>query len=122
MESTEESRTHTVGQRAADARDTIESARQDDSEFDATNCHLAKLTTVRTDSFKYQRSENGNELFALPDGSRDVTPEPPQVAAELDVYQTDWPASAGTDIAEDVEADFNEGLRVQLGESVYLVE
>jgi uncharacterized sulfatase len=118
----EASRSHAISQREAGGRDAVEAIREHDPNFDGSRFHLAKLTAVRTDSFKYQRSADGSELFALPDETKDVAADHPEVAAELDAYLIDWLASAGSDIGGGAEADFDEGVRERLGELGYLIK
>ena len=55
-----------------------------DPSFDVSRYHGSPVTALRTDEFKYQKSSDRAELFALPDEETDVGEERPAVRDRLD--------------------------------------
>ena len=93
-----------------------------DPAFDDSVVHRGTVTAVRTESFKYRRSDGRAELFELPDESTDVSDRHPDRVTELDDVLTRWhDRIEGPEIREEA-AEFSEDAKERLTELGYLVE
>ena len=120
----EETREHTLTQRGAKrTRKNLDRFAELNPDFDPTPYHTSTLSALRTDEFKYQKSDDRTELFALPDECEDVDDDHPEVAADLDdeldaILETDGqPAYSG-----EREGKFSDAMRDQLADLGYLVD
>ena len=102
--------------------DPLETIQQHNPEFDPSQFHRAQLTALRTDEFKYQRSDDGEDLFKLPDESTDVSDTYPGVAEELSEYLDAWIAEYGEPYGETGDKKFSEAMRNQLRDLGYVME
>jgi hypothetical protein len=67
------------------------------------------------------QSTDRTELFQLPNESRDVSGEYPDVAASMEAELTDWLGTEGTSISSDQsDAAFTDAMRRQLTDLGYL--
>ena len=64
--------------------ETIEKLQELNPEYDADWIHRGRLDALRTDQFKYERSESHRRLYELPDESSDIADERVDLALELD--------------------------------------
>lgn len=91
-----------------------------DPSFDASRYHGPTMTCARTKEYKFQTSDDGEELFALPDESRDVSDEYPEVADELREAIGGWLATEGVPVSEARDAAFDDAMRKQLSDLGYV--
>lgn len=120
-----EKRTHTITQRGARrCQKILDIYRECNPEFDVARYHSGTLTAIRTAEFKYLNSEDGFELFQLPDETTDVAAQYDDVTQRLDEKLTRWWEHDGTPIAtsESVDEAFTEAMRKQLTDLGYFVE
>lgn len=119
----EETRERTLTQRGAKRTlKNLERFADLNPDFDPSPYHTATLSALRTDEFKYQRSDDRDELFALPDEQRDVADDYPEVATDLEedldaILEAEGkPAYSG-----EREGKFNDAMKEQLSDLGYLV-
>jgi|AntDeeMetagen134_2_1112570.scaffolds.fasta_scaffold02878_1 uncharacterized sulfatase len=120
----EETREHSLTQRGAKrTRKNLDRFAELNPDFDASPYHTATLSALRTREFKYQRSDDRAELFALPNETTDVADDHPDIEARLDetldaVLETDGqPAYTGSR-----EGEFSDAMKEQLSDLGYLVD
>jgi uncharacterized sulfatase len=94
-----------------------------DPDFDDACFHRAALSAIRTERFRYQRSEERSELFRLPDEEHDRSTSYPEVAERLDgelerFLETDGRPAAGGGR----EGEFTDAMERQLADLGYLVD
>jgi uncharacterized sulfatase len=118
----EETREYSIVQRGGGRCCTnLEKIREYNPEFDVTRYHMSALTALRKDGFKFLQSTDRTELFQLPNESRDVSGEYPDVAASMEAELTDWLGTEGTSISSDQsDAAFTDAMRRQLTDLGYL--
>jgi uncharacterized sulfatase len=91
-----------------------------DPTFDTSRYHAPTMTCARTREFKFQTSDDGEELFALPDESRDASAEHPGVADDLREALAEWLATDGQPVGEARDAAFDDAMRRQLSDLGYV--
>lgn len=89
-------------------------------EFDTSGFHHGPVTGIRTKEFRCQKSPDKSKLLKLPDESRDVSSEYPEVAKRMDGKLKDWLIEYGTSIEAGKESEFTETMRHQLRDLGYL--
>jgi uncharacterized sulfatase len=94
-----------------------------DPDFDDARFHRAALSAIRTERFRYQRSEERSELFRLPDEEHDRSTSYPEVVERLDgelerFLETDGRPAAGGGR----EGEFTDAMERQLADLGYLVD
>jgi uncharacterized sulfatase len=82
--------------------------------------HETFMRAVRSMDYKYVRSEDKEELFALPDEEQDVLQDRPEVAAELRSYLDSWQKEAGAKYRTDTSANLSESVQKQLEDMGYI--
>ena len=88
--------------------------------FDTSRFHTETLTALRTPEFKYQRSSEKEELFALPDEDADVSSEYPQKRTALDETLDDWMDRHGQPVGAAQEGEFSDAVTRQLRDLGYM--
>jgi arylsulfatase A-like enzyme len=120
----EETREQTLTQRGAKRTlKNLDRFQELNPDFDPTPYHAATLHALRTEEFKYQRSDERAELLELPDETHDVSEANPAVrnrlAEELDaVLETDGQPA----YSEGREGEFTDAMKEQLADLGYLVD
>jgi arylsulfatase A-like enzyme len=120
----EETREHTLTQRGAKRTlKNLDRFQELNPEFDPAPYHTATLHALRTEEFKYEKSDKRSELFALPDEDRDVSDAHPSVSEDLDeeldaVLETDGQPA----YSEGREGEFTDAMKEQLADLGYLVD
>ncbi len=112
-----ETREYAVSQRGPVDFDVFYGYNED---FDASAFHLPALTALRTDEYRYQESESGSDLFALPDEETDVSDEHPDVAAELSEELGAWFEEHGSPVDASESGEFSGAVQRQLRDLGYL--
>lgn len=93
---------------------------QANEDFDTSQYHREPVTALRTSDFKYLRSVEKSELFALPDEKTDVSTERADVSDDLEhrlesaIQQMDCKDAAGE------RADYTDSMKQQLSSLGYL--
>ena len=113
----EEEREFAVSQRGPQ---TFESLRSINAEFDDSRFHHEMLTSLRTDRYRFDHSEDRQALYELPDEQTDVSADNRQLAAELSSELNDWVAEYGTPIDDAQTADYSEAVERQLRDLGYM--
>lgn len=120
----EETREHSLTQRGAKrCLKNLERFSELNPDFDPSRYHAATLSAIRTEEFKYQRSDERAELLELPEEERDVSNVYPAVRKRLDdeldaILETDGrPAYTG-----EREGRFTDAMKRQLSDLGYLVD
>lgn len=90
------------------------------SAFDTSRFHEGALHAIRTAEFKYQRSDDRAELFALPDEGMDVSEEYPEVTADLDERLSEFLETDGRPVDEHRRAEFTDAMERQLRDLGYV--
>lgn len=112
-----ESRDFAIAQRGP--RD-VERFKAHNPSFDTSSFHASTLTCLRTATFKYQRSEGGQELFELPNETDDVSEAYPAVCGQLDQALDEWFEEEGQPVDSIGEAEFTRDMERQLRDLGYL--
>lgn len=89
-------------------------------DFDTSRFHESVLTALRTRQYKYQRSDDGTDLFELPDEETDVSDEQPDVCDDLDERLEMWLETDGRPVGASGQAEFTDAMRRQLSDLGYL--
>lgn len=120
----EASRPFAVSQRGPETRKrTIDRIREFDPEFDGHPAvHEPLVTVLRTAEYKYQRSDDRTELFALPDETTDVSEEYPEVRTRFDDWYDDWQEEYGGSVESTAAANHSEAARQRLEDLGYVME
>lgn len=107
---------------AVSQRGPIEfSARDRDSpDFDTSRFHESTLTSLRTEAFRYQQSEDWSELFELPEEQRDVSADHPAVADDLSKKLETWLDRYGRPIDRGQSGEFSDAVNRQLRDLGYM--
>lgn len=114
-------RTYAVTQRGGKrARQKLETIAAHNAAFPVGEFHSSDLTAVRTDRWRYQRSDDGAELFARDRETTDVSGEHPGPANRLDDYLTEWTQDVGRPVGRTEEATFDDEMAAQLRDLGYL--
>ncbi|WP_410767601.1 sulfatase [Haloferax sp. DFSO60] len=113
-----------IVQRGADrSQQNLDKLVELNPEFDASKFPKSTLTALRTSDFKYEYSDDGAELFELPDETHDVSTEYPEVRAELDERLQKWFETDGVPVSEQQQSGrFTKAMRAQLADLGYLVD
>ena len=99
----------------------LEMIGENDPSFDPSRYHEGDLTSLRTHDFRYQRSDDGEELFAVPDEVTDVSEAHPDARAELTEKCESWLNAHGLPMSEREErAEFDESMTSHLEDLGYL--
>lgn len=120
----EEEREFSIVQRGGQrCRKNLDRFTELNPEFDASRYHASTLHAIRTTEFKYQRSDEKAELYALPDETADVSAEYEDVAERLDGELSNWLEMVGDPAyTEPQHGDFTDDMKAQLAGLGYLVE
>ncbi|RDI69644.1 sulfatase [Halopelagius longus] len=90
-------------------------------QFDASEYHSDDVTSVRTPEFRYTRSTDGDELFAIPDEETDVSEEHPDTRDELAETCESWLETYGLPYSEQRErAEFDDSMSDHLADLGYI--
>lgn len=117
----EEPREFAVTQRGGErAQKKLDEITQHNPDFDVEAFHTAALTAIRSTEWRYQRSAEGAELFAVRDGERDVSEENPELVDRLDNWLTNWIETSGEPVGDVEAAEFDDQLESRLSELGYL--
>ena len=119
-----EDRAFAIIQRGADrTRTNIQTIREYNPDFDASHYHQSTVHAIRTGEYKYVLSDDGAELFHLPDESTDVSDRQPDVAASLEAELSSFLDTAGRPVTgeADGESQMTGAMRKQLEDLGYLV-
>lgn len=123
---TEETRDYSILQRGEDrCRKNLDTFSEINGEFDRDRYHEGALHAIRTADFKYQQSEDGSELYSLPDEETDVSDTRPGVATELETELNEWLRRKGTQHSSghhESAGEFTEAMKEQLADLGYLVD
>lgn len=103
--------------------DRLDAFQRVNPEFDDSPYHRPLLTCLRDEAFKYQESDEGSELFELPDEETDVSDEYPDRYQEMAEKLESWMDTYGKPITSDEQdGEFSEAMKEQLSDLGYLVD
>lgn len=88
--------------------------------FDTSRFHTETLTALRTPEYKYQRSSEKAELFALPNENDDVSSSNPEERAALDDELSEWLDQYGQPVGAAQEGEFSDAVTRQLRDLGYM--
>jgi uncharacterized sulfatase len=88
--------------------------------FDTARFHTETLTALRTPEYKYQRSSEKAELFALPDEDADISSAQPERRATLDEELSEWLDRYGQPVGAAQEGEFSDAVTRQLRDLGYM--
>jgi uncharacterized sulfatase len=97
-------------------------ATEKNPEFDTSRYHTDMLTALRTKEFKLQKSEEGIDLFKLPDEGEDVSEQYPEVAENLEKKLDSWMEEYGQRFGESGDGELSDAMRSQLKDLGYVIE
>ncbi|MXR53001.1 sulfatase-like hydrolase/transferase [Halovenus sp. WSH3] len=119
----EDSREYAVTERGGDrAAKTFDRLRQRSDEFAPEQRHRGHLVTLRSETFKYERSDSAERLLELPDESTDVSERYPDVLAEFRERYRTFADEFARDRSLSAEADLSAGVERRLQEMGYLTD
>jgi len=78
------------------------------------------LTSMRTETHRFQRGEDGHQLFELPDERTPVHDQQPATVSELSESLDDWLDTHGEPVGEAETGEFSGAVRKQLSDLGYL--
>jgi uncharacterized sulfatase len=113
----DETREYAIAQRG---REDFEMYRTHNPEFDTSPFHEAALTSFRDFEFRYQKSEDGDELFALPDETTDLSDRYPEVVDRMRDDLESWLDTHGQAVESDAESELTGSMQKQLRDLGYL--
>lgn len=102
------------------AQQKIEKAREYNPEFDSKQYHEGTLTSLVTNEYRYQQSDSGSELFALPDETTDISKQKPDVMQRFQERCEMWLDEHTVSRESTGDAEFSEEMEQQLRELGYL--
>ena len=117
----EKQRDYVVTQRGGKrARKNLDEIEKYDSGFDRSRFHEDDLTSIRTKTHRYQRSNESSELFSVADETVEISGQEPEVARELANELDAWLSEYDRedDVAE--SAEFDQAMSQQLRDLGYL--
>ncbi|KAB1191266.1 MULTISPECIES: sulfatase [Haloferax] len=119
-----EHRDFVVVQRGADRyQQNVDKLTELNPNFDTSRFSESTLTALFTSEFKYQHSDDGAELYLLPDESSDVSELYPDVAADFDTLLVKWWGMIGAPVAKQPQVGrFTDEMREQLADLGYLID
>lgn len=88
--------------------------------FPTQQFHSNDLTSVRTTEWRYQASESGSELYALPDETTDVSADNPEVVSNFEDALREWHATYGRPVGDVGRAEFDDETQAHLRDLGYL--
>lgn len=88
--------------------------------FDTSRFHHSTLTSLRSEQFVYQRSDDRSELLERPDETTDVSQKYPETIEELDEKLSRWMEKYGQSADEGLKGDFSGAKEKQLRDLGYL--
>jgi uncharacterized sulfatase len=92
-------------------------------DFDSQRYHRPLLTCIRNKTHKYQKSDEGSELFRLPDEEHDRSDEEPKIAEEMAAILEDWMEQYGYPVSnEKAQSEFSDEMKKQLSDLGYIVD
>ncbi|WP_435064306.1 sulfatase [Halobaculum sp. EA56] len=110
-----------VTQRGPDrAARKIEKFREYVPAFDASGFREGVVTSLRSREFRYQRGDDGADLYRLPDETTPVGDDHPEVRDAMDAAADDWLDAFGRGASDRRTASFTEGMQRQLRDLGYL--
>ncbi|MFC6784589.1 sulfatase [Halobaculum halobium] len=116
-----EPREFAVTQRGPDrAARKIEAFREYVPDFDASRFREGLVTSLRTEEFRYQRGDDGADLYRLPDETASVNDDYPDVCASMDEALETWLETFGHGASDRRTASFTDGMQRQLQDLGYL--
>lgn len=113
----ETKRHHTVVQRAPANFDPF---LEHNPDFNVGKFHTPLLTAIRTNHFKYQRSDDGAQLFELPDENTNISDYYPNVTSQLAETLTSFMETDGRPVGAAPDAQFTDPVRRQLRDLGYV--
>lgn len=114
-------REYTVTQRGGRrARQKLKTITDQNTAFPVEQFHSSDLTTLRTDRWRYQRSDDGAELFDREGEMKEVTSEHPEQASQLADQLDTWARKIGEPVGRTEEAHFDDEMERQLRDLGYL--
>jgi len=116
---TEEARQYAVAQRGP-RTDDIERLRSLNPSYDTSRFHEPMLHTIRSLEYKYMKSADRAELFAVPDETTDVQADEPEVADRLDEALEQWLRTIDSGDVRGESAEFTDEMEDQLRQLGYL--
>jgi uncharacterized sulfatase len=116
---TEESRQYAVAQRGP-RTDDIERLRSLNPSYDTSRFHEPMLHTIRSLEYKYMKSADRAELFAVPDETTDIQADKPKLADRLDEALEQWLRTIDSGDVRGESAEFTDEMEDQLRQLGYL--
>jgi len=89
-------------------------------DYDTSQFHNGTLTALRTKSFKYQRGENTDDLFKLPNEEDDVQEDHPETYERLRDSLDEWLAAHGEPLTKGEQTEFTDAVQRQLEDLGYM--
>lgn len=117
----EEQRNHIVIQRGGKrARKKLDEIKKYNKGFDRSRFHETDLTSIRTRRYRYQRSDESAELFAIGDETVEISDQEPEIAKQLTDALNAWLSEYDRKGNIEDSAEFDESMSQQLRDLGYL--
>lgn len=117
----ESPRPFAITQRAGHrARHKLKEITRHNDEFDAGQFHQSDLTSIRTENWRYQTSDDGENLYSLQAEGDDVSEDHPDEVERLRETVSDWLERYGDPVGKTGTVEFSDEMEKQLSELGYL--
>ena len=91
-------------------------------EYSNKYVHPGTVSSFRSKSYKYIKSNNTNNLFSLPDETEDVVDNKAGIVAEFKMKIKEWEANHKSIAISDEEVIYDEETRNRLKDLGYIIE
>lgn len=117
-----ESRKFAVSQRSGNnAQENLKQIREYDPTYDLPVRHPKTLTAVRSTDYKLLTSEDGSDLFALPDEQTDAKDRYPEIHERMLDDARTWLNEHETRVAAEREGELDAEIKAHLSDMGYIV-
>jgi uncharacterized sulfatase len=99
---------------------TFDSLRSYNPDFDDSRFHQEMLTSIRTGQYRFDHSEDWEALYELPNEETDVSPDKPDVVADLSSDLDEWMATHGSPVEDAETTEYSEAAERQLRDLGYM--
>jgi uncharacterized sulfatase len=117
-----EEREYAISQRGPGVEDGLDEIREYDENYEAPQVQHGVLTALRTSEYKFQQSDEGAKLFALPDEQTDVSEQQSAKANRFDDVLAKRRAAIAGPSVDDQDAEFTDEMKDQLADLGYLTD
>jgi len=104
----------------ARAQSKLELLAEHSDDFPTGSFLAGDVTSLRTEDWRYERSDAGSRLFGLPEETTDVSEAYPDIAEQFEARSAAWLREFGQPVSRPGTARFDEGTATQLRDLGYV--